>query len=277
MIYRVVSKNGYSEAQSFCCQFLTPSDCAAHGHKPSCYHFLHNNCFLVISTVITGFCGLETDFSILTFHWHFASCLSTFQHVESQHCKPWPPSIALWSHTCLVSELARHPCGLRTTEKFLHQIPKTVQVWTPTPSHYSPPSSFCKAPLLKVLLPGFLHPAGPSILPAFVFGSLHALCGVTSLTSLRSLHHNLTSYELSFLWAILPHCFTQQPSNTGLLQFDIFLNVLLHHGHDCVSCLLCSWEQVRIWTISFMSVLLPHNVEYNTLLIAGHGYSVNEW
>ena len=110
----------------------------------------------------------------------------------------WPPRIALWSHICLVSELARHPCGLRTTEKFFHQFPKTVKVWTPTPSHYSLPSSLCKAPLLKVLLPGFLHPAGLSILPGFVFGPLCALCGITSLASLRSLHHDLTCYRAQF-------------------------------------------------------------------------------
>lgn len=80
MIYRVVSKNGYSEAQSFCCRFLTPSDHAAHDQKPllpfGCYHFLHNNCFLFISTVITGFGGLELIFFILTLYWHF--CLLSF-------------------------------------------------------------------------------------------------------------------------------------------------------------------------------------------------------
>ena len=169
----------------------------------------------------------------------------------------WPPRIALWSHICLVSELAKHPCGLRTTEKFFHQIPKTVKVWTPTLSHYSPPSSFCKAPLLKVLLPGFLHPAGPSILPGFVFGPLRALCGITSLASLRSLHHDLTSYAAQFPLGNLASLF--HPAGFQHWAFTIwhFFNVLLHHGHDCVSCLLFSWGPCRIWTISLCLCSYP--------------------
>lgn len=169
----------------------------------------------------------------------------------------WPPRIKLWSHICLVSELAKHPCGLRTTEKFLHQIPKTVKVWAPTPSHYSPPSSFCKAPLLKVLLPGFLHPAGPSILPGFVFGPLRALWRhLLSITQVPPPWPHILCSSVSSGQCRLTISPSRLPTR-GFYNLTIFKMSCYHHGHDCVSCLSFSSGQCKIWTISLCLCSYP--------------------
>lgn len=132
----------------------------------------------------------------------------------------WPPRIKFDHISAMYLNL---PSILVVSEQQRNSSTKfpKLSVWAPTPSHCclllpSASSSSQSAP-------SWFPPPNRTVHPSwFLCLDHYVLYGVTSLASLRSLHHDLPSIQLSFLWAMLPHCFTQA-SNKGLLQFRQFL------------------------------------------------------